>query len=391
MGSFRRALRSFWLELADKLMTETAMKRLDEKSETETTDAIGDTSESARDRTEEIMPLSVSSPELKLMTFQQIVVPAIVKEFERRIEDAAATDSRLGALYLVFKGKSPQELISEITTLANRGKILEVAALQRQALELQARTGGLFQDAAQSALQQLDLPCDSGTGGKVKFLLQNAAPIVDALTRLGAIAISGWADPQDFDRWPPQFRWSTEEVSLTSARNSLRKRGISLDVVRFAHFSFMPHCDLLEVGRKEHRAFLLNTPSIVRALDKTNEPIYWLSDAGFLNLTEENVAEYVVFFFHLVQGHLGRFLIVSDAQDMRWIDPDAPPEDQFAQCREFIRPLCLQDAPGEDVWRLRASVQFKNALFETDVVVTRAGIMELTNEELRVEDLAVRY
>ena len=63
------------------------------------------------------------------------------------------------------------------------------------------------------------------------------------------------------------------------------------------------------------RRFVLYKPGDVVVLDWTNEPIYDLNQRVPVYLTDENVTDYVRFFFSYVRGRHGRFIITESVED----------------------------------------------------------------------------
>jgi hypothetical protein len=131
-------------------------------------------------------------------------------------------------------------------------------------------------------------------------------------------------------------------------------------------------------------------------LDWTNEPFYRLSELKrFRFSSHPNI--YIRCFFYLVRGSLGRFIILENEQDLeeripwrRDIDnAEAAKSAAKENIRQFLAPLTRKsfNASGGAIYR--ACILFKNALFHSDVVLDPSGTIELTNEDLKLEDLPV--
>ena len=72
------------------------------------------------------------------------------------------------------------------------------------------------------------------------------------------------------------------------------------------------------------KRFALYSEEKFTILDFTNEPIYALNKELPISLTEENVSDYVRFFFTYVRGRHGRFLISEGVDDVNWKEEPPP-------------------------------------------------------------------
>jgi hypothetical protein len=161
--------------------------------------------------------------------------------------------------------------------------------------------------------------------------------------------------------------------------------------VRVIEIAFVPEAGRIGAARAlcwekdgERKAYLL---------DGNNEPVYLMVEEVGINLsTEENARSYAQFFFDLVVGQLGSFLIVENPGDLE-IDGD------ISQARRktiaaAVRPSAA--ALGEDgAWIFDATVLFTPsgnpaALFYTRIKLNPTGVMEFQDdEELAIESIPV--
>ena len=125
----------------------------------------------------------------------------------------------------------------------------------------------------------------------------------------------------------------------------------------------------------------------VYILNGTNEPIYKLNETVPVLLTADNVRLYVRFFFSYVRGRHGHFHIVENTDEINWREEPAP--NARKALGKMINPLeAKQDVTGGG-FVLRASIVFKDSLFESDITVARDGSVNISNQELLVEDIPV--
>jgi hypothetical protein len=154
---------------------------------------------------------------------------------------------------------------------------------------------------------------------------------------------------------------------------------------------FYPNCKLVEISDHD-----VNPPRLVSAvlladhqvfiLEGNNEPIFALNEAVPINLTNETAKTYVRFFFTYVRGRHGRFKIVENPDEIDWREEPAP--NARKALGKMINPLTLvSENPDEYVFR--ASIIFKDSLFESDIHVGKNGMINVKNQELLVEDIPV--
>lgn len=118
-----------------------------------------------------------------------------------------------------------------------------------------------------------------------------------------------------------------------------------------------------------------------------NEPIYALNARAPITLSRDNIAEYVKFFFTYVRGKHGRFLIAENVDDIDWRE-DPPPAARKAIAKMLL-PLTIKERGADGSYKLSACMMFRDSLFQADITVSPSGAVELSNEELLVEDMPV--
>ncbi len=133
------------------------------------------------------------------------------------------------------------------------------------------------------------------------------------------------------------------------------------------------------------RRFLLIHEKDVVTLNWTNEPIYSLNLRAPISLDLQNVTDYVRFFFAFVKGRHGRFLITETVDDINW--KEEPPPAARKAIGRMLAPLEAMTA--DNGFMVKACMMFKDSLFRCDVSVTKEGTVNLSNEELLIEEMPV--
>lgn len=128
-------------------------------------------------------------------------------------------------------------------------------------------------------------------------------------------------------------------------------------------------------------------PQRVYILNGQNEVIYHLNKAAPLFLNEDMVMLYCKFFFSYVRGRHGRFIIVENVDEINWREEPAPAGKKALG--KMIEPLTLKNITDEGAYQLKASIVFKDSLFESDITIDESGNVSLSNQELLVEDIPV--
>lgn len=160
---------------------------------------------------------------------------------------------------------------------------------------------------------------------------------------------------------------------------------MAIDVPFYPGFKFLDITNNA-VSPSQQRFVLYSAGKIV-VLDFTNEPIYSLNKELPIHLTEENIFDYVRFFFTYVRGRHGRFLIAESPDDINW--KEEPPPAARKAIGKMLKPLTLKSGKSDSTYSMEACMMFKDSLFKSDVNITSEGLVTLTNEELLIEDMPV--
>lgn len=135
------------------------------------------------------------------------------------------------------------------------------------------------------------------------------------------------------------------------------------------------------------RKFVLYKPGHVVVLNWTNEPLYALNAKAPIQLDETTVSDYVRFFFTYIRGRHGRFIITESAEDVMW--REEPPPAARKAISKMLEPLHITTRDGQGGFKLSARMMFKDSLFKTTVNVLADGTVNLSDEELLIEDMPV--
>ncbi len=159
-------------------------------------------------------------------------------------------------------------------------------------------------------------------------------------------------------------------------------------VVLHQELSFYPGWCFLDVTDHNvmpyKKCFVVVGSDDVIPLSDTSESIYDLNKIVPLALTVENIEDYVHFFFNHVSGPHGRFTVVENIDEIEWHED--PPIAVRRAINELIAPLTILSSK-DNQFILEATMVFKNALFRVQITVGPDGMIDLSKEELLLEDM----
>ncbi len=156
------------------------------------------------------------------------------------------------------------------------------------------------------------------------------------------------------------------------------------------NLSFYPGCRFLDIADFSAvpalQRFAVNGKGRTILMNGTNEPIYELNKNVPVKLDENNIFDYVRFFFSHVRGRHGRFIITESVEDIAW--REEPPPAVRKAVGQLLEPLEITATQG-GAFKLSARILFRDSLFKTVIAVGPDGTVGISNEELLLEDIPV--
>ncbi len=176
---------------------------------------------------------------------------------------------------------------------------------------------------------------------------------------------------------------------IAEIKGMLEEKNMDLNAldIRVANLPWYDEYKFYVLQDHEQTRYMLYKPGDAELLNWTNEILYRVNDKAPIRLDRKNVIPYAKFFFHYVRGQLGRFIIVEKPDDVAWLDNAT--EEEMQKVNDRLMPVTYKGIGRDNRYLLTASVVFKNALFKTNIRVAPDGLMELTDEDLLLEDLNV--
>ncbi len=162
---------------------------------------------------------------------------------------------------------------------------------------------------------------------------------------------------------------------------------LSIDVPFYSNYKFLDIADHATNPPLQRYAFQKSGENDFTVIDWKYDTIYNLNAKANISLNEENVIEYVRFFFDHVKGRHGKFIIIETAGHIKW--KDEPPPEVKKSLNQAISPLQLKEKRKDGVYVIKAFMMLKDALFSVDVFVDPTGRVTMSDHEILIEDIPV--
>lgn len=189
------------------------------------------------------------------------------------------------------------------------------------------------------------------------------------------------ADPSQAKKIMAALNDHIKPVAFDADKTTVRFRSLPF----YKNVKFYELTDLTAVPAA--RKYALADDKNVYMINWTNGPIYEVNENAPLELTAENVADYVRFFFSYVRGRHGRFIVVENFEDIKW--QNEPPAQGRKVMQDILHPVSLIAEDQEGTFTLEAFMLFKDSLFRTLIHVKKDGNVDMSDEELKIEGMPV--
>ncbi len=125
----------------------------------------------------------------------------------------------------------------------------------------------------------------------------------------------------------------------------------------------------------------------IHIIDWTNQVIYDVNEKAPLEIKEDNIVDYIKFFFNYVRGRHGRFIVIESIDGIQW--KIEPPAQGRKVIQETLKPVELLSKNDDGSFTANAFMLFKDSLFQTKIHVTPDGMVNLSDEELKIEGMPI--
>ena len=196
---------------------------------------------------------------------------------------------------------------------------------------------------------------------------------------------------EDFIKLDPE----NNDVILQSINPSLGDQAydpavttiMEADLPFYHGYSFLDISDSSVYPERRHYAIYNEIDGEHYVIDFTNDLIYGLNKKLPIMLDEDNLFDYIRFFFKHVSGQHGRFLIIENIDDIAW--RENPPPNAREVISGMIEPLTLLETKVDGSYSVKAFMVFKTGLFKAEITVSADGQIDLSHEEMLIEDIPI--
>jgi hypothetical protein len=161
-------------------------------------------------------------------------------------------------------------------------------------------------------------------------------------------------------------------------------------VAKLSFYSNFQFYELTDIRDKQPKSmFALHNVNAVDdatfVLDWTNRPIYTVNEQDPINLRQDNIADYLGFFFACVQGPYGPMTVVENLE---------PPPDAGEDVKKMVKEVLKMTPPrvaafdrASGTFTVYAAMLFKDCVFKTKMEVSSNGLIQIVEHELALGGL----
>lgn len=122
-------------------------------------------------------------------------------------------------------------------------------------------------------------------------------------------------------------------------------------------------------------------------IDWNYKTIQTLNQDVPVDINDENVFEYVRFYFQFVKMRYGRFIVCESADHIQW--KDEPSSDVKKALNQTLKPLEIDEKRKDGVYKINAFMMMKDILFNVDIYVEPNGRVTMADQQVVIEDVPV--
>ncbi|MDH5723592.1 MAG: hypothetical protein OEY94_09765 [Alphaproteobacteria bacterium] len=160
-----------------------------------------------------------------------------------------------------------------------------------------------------------------------------------------------------------------------------------IDVPFYDDYVFLDISDHATSPPLQRYAFQKKGVMEFTVLDWSYKVIYDLNLKVPIKLTEDNLIDYIRFFFGFVKGRHGRFIICENADSIKW--KDEPPDEVRLALNTTIKPLKIIEKRKDGVFQVEAYMNLNDSIFKTMLYIEPNGRITMSDHEILIDDVPV--
>lgn len=162
---------------------------------------------------------------------------------------------------------------------------------------------------------------------------------------------------------------------------------LSIEVPFYKGYRFLHIADHATNPPLERYVFQKKDTRNYTIIDWSYKTIQGLNTEAPIYLTDDNIAEYIRFYFQFVKMRFGRFIICESADNIQW--KDEPSSDIKQALNRTLKPLSVDKKRKDGVYQVNAFMMMKDILFNVDIYVEPNGRVTMADQEVVIENVPV--
>ncbi|MGH1456310.1 MAG: hypothetical protein ACRBDI_05980 [Alphaproteobacteria bacterium] len=162
---------------------------------------------------------------------------------------------------------------------------------------------------------------------------------------------------------------------------------LSIEVPFYKGYRFLHIADYATTPPLERYVFQKNDTRDFTIIDWNYKTIQKLNQDVPINLTDENIFEYIRFYFKFVKMRFGRFTICESADNIQW--KDEPSSEIKQALNKTLKFLEINEKRKDGVYKVNAFMMMKDILFNVDIYVEPNGRVTMADQEVVIENVPV--
>ena len=162
---------------------------------------------------------------------------------------------------------------------------------------------------------------------------------------------------------------------------------LSIELSFYPNYRFLHVADHATTPPLERYVFQKIGAMEFITLNWNYKTILQINAAAPINVTDENVLDYVRFYFGHVKGRHGPFIICETADHIRW--KEEPSAEIKRSLNQALSPLEIAEKRTDGIYVINAFMMLKDALFGVQVYVQPSGKITMSDHQIIMEDIPV--
>ncbi|MCK5374507.1 MAG: hypothetical protein KAJ40_04420 [Alphaproteobacteria bacterium] len=172
-----------------------------------------------------------------------------------------------------------------------------------------------------------------------------------------------------------------------STFDALQTTILAIELPYYPDYRFLSIADHTTMPPLQRFVFQKNHTMEFTIIDWDYKTIQKLNEDVPISLNEENIIEYVRFYFGHVKGRYGQFIICETADHIQW--KEEPSSEIKQSLNKALSPLELAEKRQDKTYVINAFMMLKDALFGVQVFVQPNGKVTMSDHEIIMEDIPV--